>query len=54
MHVRLVILATSLCVYVYVVVKGMYTCKTGHVCSKPLCLGLCFCRGFVDIYNWRF
>ena len=29
-YVRLGILLTRLCVYVNVVVEGMYTCKTGH------------------------
>ena len=40
-HVRLVILEMSFCVYVSVVVEGMYTCKNGHFGNKPLCLCLC-------------
>ena len=46
-HVRMGILEKILCVYVCVVVEGMYTCKTVNFGNEPLCLCLCFCRGCV-------
>ena len=33
--------------YVYVVVDGMETCKTGNFGNNCLCLSLCCCRGYV-------
>ena len=48
-HVRLGILSASICVYVCAVVEGMYTYKTGNVGNGPLCLCMCFCRGYVHI-----
>ena len=35
MHVRLFILETINCVYVYVEVECMYTCHTGMLAKKP-------------------
>ena len=46
------IVETSLCVYVCVVVEGMYTCKTGHFGNDTLCLFLCCCRGYVHMQDW--
>ena len=40
-----------LCVYTCVVVKGMYTCKTGNFGNKPLYLCLCCCGGYV-LVTW--
>ena len=48
-HVRMVILATSLCVYVCVVVEGMYTCNTGHFGNETLYLFFCYSRGYVHM-----
>ena len=55
-HVRLGILATSLCVYVCVVVEGIYTCiegmyrcDAGNFGNKTLCLCLCWCKGYVHM-----
>ena len=48
-HVRLRILATISCVYVCVVVEGMYICKTENFVNEPLCLCLCCCRGYVHM-----
>ena len=42
-HVRLEMLETRFCVYVCVVVEGMYTCKTGSFGKETLCLCLCLC-----------
>ena len=42
-------LAMSVCVSVYVVVKCIYTCKTGNVGNDRLCLCLCCCRGYLHI-----
>ena len=39
-YVRLGILLMSLCVYVWVVAKSMYTCETGKFVEKPLCFWL--------------
>ena len=35
-HVRLGILANILCVYVSIVVEGIYACKTGNYGNEPL------------------
>ena len=48
-HERLGILEMSSCVYVCVVVEGMYTCKNCHFVNKPLCLFFCFCIGYVHM-----
>ena len=48
-HERLEILKMSLCVYVCVVVEGMYTCKTGHFVNNTLCLCLCCCIHYVHM-----
>ena len=37
----------ALCVYVCVVVEGMYTCTAGNFGIKCLCSCLCCCRGYV-------
>ena len=50
-HVRLDILAMSLCLYVCVVVEGMYTFKTRNFYKVTFCLCLCCCRGYVNMYN---
>ena len=42
----------SVCVYVVVVVEGMYTCKTGYFVKNPLCLCFCCCIGYVHMYDW--
>ena len=47
---RQVILATCLCVYIFVVVEGMYICNTGNFGNDPLCLCFCCCRGYVIGY----
>ena len=39
----------SLCVYVYVVVEGMYTYKTGNFGNETFCVCLFCCRGYVHI-----
>ena len=44
MHVRRIMFATGICVYVCIGVEGMYTCKTGNF---GLCLCLCYCRGYI-------
>ena len=49
-HVRLRILATSLCVYVFFAVECMYICKTGHFGNDILCSYLCCCRGYLIGY----
>ena len=41
------ILTMRLCVYVCVVVEGMYKCKNGNFGSDTLCLCFCCCRGYV-------
>ena len=48
-HVRMGILAKSLCVYVCVVVESMYTCETGNFSKDTsyLCFGCC--RGYVHM-----
>ena len=46
-NVILGILETRLCVYIYAVLEGIYKCETEGFCDKPLCLCLCFCRGYV-------
>ena len=48
-HVRLGVLETILCVYVCVVVEGMYKCKTSHFGNDPLCLFIFCCRGYVHM-----
>ena len=48
-HVRLGNLEMGLCVYVCVVVEGMYTYKTGHFGNNNKCLFLCFCIGYVHM-----
>ena len=48
-QVRMVFLATSICVYVYVVLEGMYRCNTGNFGNEHLCLYLCWYRGYVDM-----
>ena len=45
---------TGLCVYVSVVLEGMYTCKTGNFGNEPLCLCLCCCIGYVHIGTGNF
>ena len=42
-------LPTRIVVYACVVVKGIYTCKTGKFDNELLCLCLCFCRGYVHM-----
>ena len=39
----------SLCVYVCVIIEGIYTCKTGNFGNEPFCLCLCCCRGHVHM-----
>ena len=48
-HVRLISLATSLCIYVSVVVEGMYICNTGHFWNDTLVLFMCCCRGYLHM-----
>ena len=48
-HVRLIMLLMYLCVYVCVIVEGIYTFKTGYSGICPLYLYSCFCRGYVQI-----
>ena len=43
-HLRLGIFATSFCVYVFIIEKGMKTCKAGHFGNNHLCLCLCCSR----------
>ena len=46
---RLVILETSLRVYVCVVIDGMYTYKTGNISKKNFCLCLYCCRVYLHM-----
>ena len=48
-HVILGILETSLCVYIFVVVEGMYKQKNRKFGNENLCLCLCCCRGYVNM-----
>ena len=50
-HVRLVILEIFFCVYVCVVLNGVYICKIGNFSNYPLCLCLGCCRGYVHMYD---
>ena len=53
-HVRPGILEAIICVYICVVVEGMYTCKRGHSVNGPLCLGFGYCRGYAHMQDWAF
>ena len=48
-NARLVILAMICCVYVCVVVEGLYTCNNGNFGNKHFCLFLCCCIGHVHM-----
>ena len=55
-NVRLVILATSVCIYVFAVVEGMYTYKTGHFVNECLCVMYVFFIVYVhmeDLIFWH-
>ena len=52
-HLRLVILETSLCVYVCVVVYGVYTRMTGDFRKELLCSCLCWCIGYVHMLDQK-
>ena len=45
-HVRLGMLATILCGYVFVIVKGMYTCKSDNFGNERLYLCFSCCIGY--------
>ena len=53
-YVILVILETSRCIYVFVVVEGMCTCKTRNFGNKLLCLYLCCCIGYLHMNTGYF
>ena len=42
-----------LCVYVCVVLEGMYKCKTEHFVNESFCLCLFCCRGYVHMQDWE-
>ena len=44
-HVRLVIVAMRVFVYVHFLVEGMYTCKTGHFVNKTFFIFLFVVEG---------
>ena len=48
-HVRLGILATTICVYVCVLVEDMYTFSTGNYGNCYLCLFECFFKGYAHL-----
>ena len=43
-----------ICVYVFAVLEGMFTCDTGNFVNNPLFLCLCCCRGYVHMQDWSF
>ena len=45
--ILLLVLLTRLCVYVNVVVEGMYICNTGNFVNKLFCLCFCCCIGYL-------
>ena len=53
-HVRMGILVIGLCVYVCVVVKGIYTYNIGHFGNNWLCLCMCCCIRYVHMLYLKF
>ena len=53
-HVEMGILAPILCVFGFVDVEGIYTCKTRNSVKEPFVLCLCYYRGYVNMEYWRY
>ena len=53
-NVILGILVMIMCVYICVVLEGMYTWKTGYFVNNPLCLCLCCCIQYVKVQDLGF